>query len=264
MTWRGAFSTLGCSALPLRDVVGLARDGGWEGLELRAAEDEAVHVRLTPEERESVRRLLADNDLTALAIASYVEVDDPHADDAEVAADLLAHLQLAADLGASFVRVFPGGPSGDGTSLRRLRTIADRLDAFPDVAVGLETHDSCARGEEVADLLGRVGHPRVRAIWDVQHPWRAGDRVADTARALAPFLGYVQITDARSPDDPTPCPLGTGVVPLRDAHRELQRAGYDGWISLEWASYWYPDAPPLADALDGARRWLRGSLWDDS
>jgi sugar phosphate isomerase/epimerase len=260
VAWQGAFSTLGCSGSPLADVLSLARDGGWRGLELRAADGEPVHTGLTAAERAGVRSLLAEAGVAPLAVASYIEVDDPGAEDDEVVSAALDHVALAADIGAPFVRVFPGGPSADGAAVRRLGAIAKELDS---VALALETHDSCARGRDVAVLLGRVGHPRVRAIWDVQHPWRAGEPVAQTLRALAPFLAYVQITDARSLEDPTPCLLGTGVLPLREAYDELRRSGYDGWVSLEWASYWYPGALPLAAALDGARRWLEGTLWQE-
>jgi len=96
----------------------------------------------------------------------------------------------------------------------------------------------------------------------VQHPWRAGEQVAETLRRLAPFIAYVQITDARALDDPTPALPGTGVLPLREVHDALAAAGYDGWVSLEWASYWYPDAPPLEDALPLARRFIAGTLWE--
>jgi sugar phosphate isomerase/epimerase len=260
MTWRGAFSTLGCSGRPLAEVVRLAREGGWDGLELRAASGEPVHVGLTPAERVEVRGTLAAGGVTPLAVASYVEVDDPRLCDAAVVEETLAHVALAADLGAPFVRVFPGGPSLDGAALRRLRAIAARLDEHPGVAVAVETHDSRATGSAVAELLAPVDHPRLRAVWDVQHPWRAGEAVRDTLDALGPFLAYVQITDARSDDDVTPCLLGTGVLPLLEARAELARRRYHGWISLEWASHWYPAAPPLVDALPGARRWLDGAL----
>jgi sugar phosphate isomerase/epimerase len=264
MSWRRAFSTLGCARTPLADVARLARAEGFEGVELRSAEGEPVHAGLTPSERREAVQIFADGGVAALSIASYVEVDDPVPSDGEVVAATLAELQLALDLGAPFVRVFPGGPSNDEAALRRLTAISELLDDFPDITVALETHDSCSRGEDAAELLGRVGHPRIRAVWDVQHPWRAGEPVEATAAALLPFVAYVQITDARSLDDPTPCALGTGVLPLREARRELERAGYEGWVSLEWASYWFPGAPPLAGALVGARQWLDGTLWDQT
>jgi sugar phosphate isomerase/epimerase len=258
---RIAFSTLGCSRLPLVDVVQLARGNGFGGVELRSAEGEPVHRGLTGAERREAVRILAEGGVVPLSLASYVEVDDPSRGDGKVIEEALAELELALDLGAPYVRVFPGGPSTDAAAARRLAAVAERLDAFPGVTMAVETHDSCSRGEDMAGLLRRVGHTRIQAVWDVQHPWRAGEPVEETARLLLPHVAYVQITDAVSLDDPTPCALGTGVLPLRDARTALDRAGYEGWISLEWASYWYPAAPPLAVALDGAKRWLDGTLW---
>jgi sugar phosphate isomerase/epimerase len=257
--WRSAFSTLGCAGRPLADVLELARGGRWDGVELRAAEGEPVHVGLTAPERRRVRRDFAAAGVVPLAIASYVDVDDPAAADDDVIRELVAHAELARDVGAPYVRVFPGGPSGDNAAARRLAVAAPLV---PDVVIALETHDSCARGDAVARLLSRIPQPNVRVVWDVQHPWRASEAVAATLRSLAPFLAYVQITDARAVDDPTPTLLGSGVLPLRDAYEALRAAGYDGWVSLEWASYWFPDAPPLEAALPGARRWLDGTLWD--
>ena len=86
--------------------------------------------------------------------------------------------------------------------------------------------------------------------------------VADTLRLLRPHLAYVQITDAQSLDDVTPALPGAGVLPLRELREALVDGGYEGWVSLEWASYWFPGSPPLADALPLARRFIDGSLWD--
>lgn len=258
MPWRSAFSTLGCSRLPVAEVVALACEGNWDGVELRAAPDEPVNVGLSPHERAGVRRLLADAGLKALSVASYVEVDDPSLADDDVVAALIAHAELARDLDARFVRVFPGGPSRDDASVRRLSAAAPFVG---DVTLALETHDSCPRGADVARVLEQVAHPRVGAVWDVQHPWRAGERLADTYRLLEAHLAYVQITDARGFDDATPALPGTGVLPLQEVRNVLVGAGYDGWVSLEWASYWFPDAPPLTEALPCGRRWFDGTLW---
>lgn len=256
--WPRAFSTLGCAGSTLADVVRYARTGGWKGVELRAAPGEPVHVGLSQDERARVRRTLREAGLEPLAVASYVEVDDPSPSDAAVVAEVLLHVALAADIGASFVRVFPGGPTVDGAAARRLAAVARELDLFPGVCVAIETHDSCARGRDVRALVDQVGDERIRVVWDIQHPWRAGEPVAETMEMLHAVLAYVQITDARSLADPTPALLGTGILPLREARDVLAEAGYAGWISLEWASYWYPDAPSFDRALRSAQLWFSG------
>ncbi|MEV7969461.1 sugar phosphate isomerase/epimerase family protein [Sphaerisporangium sp. NPDC088356] len=249
-----AFSTLGCSGLPLAEVAAMAARTGWPGLELRSAPDEPVHRGLSPEGRRTARAALSG--VTVLCVASYVKVAAAEADDDEVVAALLAEAELARDLGAGAVRVFPGG-RGDGRddlrAVRRLSAAAPRLPQG--VEIWVETHDSHPRGGDVARVLSEVGSPAVRAIWDVAHPWLAGETVAEAAAALAPWLAHVQVKD-RSRDDPTPVPLGDGTLPLRPVLTTLRDAGYGGWVSLEWEHKWHPAPTPLEDALRAGRAWL--------
>jgi sugar phosphate isomerase/epimerase len=239
----------------LPDVVALAGETGWTGVELRAAPDEPVHTGLTRAQRSAAVAQL--DGLAVACVASYVKVAAEGEDEACVA-DLLAHAQLAADIGAAAVRVFPGaltpGVLADDRSVRRLRAAASRL---PDgVDIWLETHDSHPRGVDVARVLSAVGHPRVRAIWDVLHPWRVGEPLTVSAAALHPFLAHVQVKDVLSAQERTPLPLGAGTVPLTDVLSLLRRLDYDGWLSLEWESKWHPGAAPLREALLTSRAWL--------
>ncbi|MGS2617782.1 sugar phosphate isomerase/epimerase family protein [Micromonospora sp. LZ34] len=253
-----AFSTLGCPGLPLAEVAALAAGTGWRGLELRAAADEPVHVGLHPEARAAARAVLRDGGAEPLVVASYVRVADGAADDRAIVSEALAHARLAEDLGCPYVRVFPGAveadPPADARAARRLRAIAAELP--PGVTVLLETHDSHPRGADVARILAEVGHPRVGALWDVLHPWRYGEPVGETAIALQPWLAHVQIKDARSPQDLRPVMLGDGAVPLAAVFETLRERGYNGALALEWEAKWYPDAPPLAEALRLGTAWL--------
>jgi sugar phosphate isomerase/epimerase len=250
MSWPLAFSTLGCSGLPLAEVVGLAQSTGWLGLELRVADDEPVHIGLSSDERASVRELLESGGVTVLAVASYVKVASGAISDDDCVAAALAHADLARDLGAPYVRVFPGaeepGAEADARAVRRLNAIAERLPE--DVTVLLETHDSHPQGVDIARLLARVS-TGVGAIWDVMHPWRTGEPISVTKEALAPYVKHVQVKDALSPTERTPLPLGTGTIPLAEFYGALRDLGYQGWMSLEWESKWHPDAVPLAEAL---------------
>lgn len=253
---RLAFSTLGCPEYSLDDVVALAKRTGWTGLELRTAPDDHVHVGLSGPERAEVRDRLQG--VAAACLATYVRLGAPDVADATVVRDLVDHAVLAVDLGAPAIRVFPGWSDSEGPerAVGQLRTAAGQLP--PGVSIWLETHQPVSRGADVAAVLAEVNHPRVRALWDLAHPYIAGESVDQTAQALAPWLAHVQLKDAASLDDLTPVRLGEGVIPLREALAALTRIGYDGWLSLEWERRWYPDAEPLEPALLAARSWLGG------
>lgn len=256
---RLAFTTLGIPGVPLPEVAALGRDSGWRGVELRSADDEPVHVGLDAVERATRRDELGG--MTLLATNSYVRAAGLAHSDAEIADAIAAEAQLAADLGARAVRVFPGGPTDDPAAheaaefamIDRLRRAADLL---PDgVELWLETHDSHRTGAAVARVLASVGSPKVRAIWDVAHPPKDGESWPRTLEALYPFLAHVQIKDERPGQ--VPLFLGEGEVPLAEIVAGLEREGYRGWYSYEYERKWHPEAPPLAEALAHGTRWWR-------
>ncbi|OKJ08179.1 sugar phosphate isomerase/epimerase family protein [Kitasatospora sp. CB01950] len=254
-----AFSTLGLPGHPLDAVLALAADHGWQGLELRAAPGEPVHTGLTSAERRAAARQFTAASVTPLTVASYVGIAEP-GPDAPVLAELLAHLHLAADLGAAYVRVFPRGgdnpAEGTRTAAHRLLRLAD-TSADLGVTMLVETHDSHRSGAALAELLAAAPHPSVGALWDVMHTWLAGEPPADSFRFLAPRLGYVQVKDVASPADLTPLPLGAGVLPLPACLAQLPA---DSWISWEYEAPWHPAAAPLAPRLAAGRAHLTALL----
>ncbi|GAA2783638.1 sugar phosphate isomerase/epimerase [Kitasatospora paracochleata] len=253
---RRAFSTLGLPGRPLAEVIRLATDHGWAGLELRCAPGEPVHPGLTAAARDRVRRALDRAGLTPLAVAGYTGVAAP-GEDGPVAAALLDQLRLAADLGAAHVRVFPQGGEGwiaeaDLRAARRLAAVADRAAALG-VRVLLETHDSHRGGRDVARVLDLVAHPAIGALWDLLHTRLAGETPSATWGALRPHLGYVQVKDVIGRSDLTPVPLGAGSLPIGACVRLLPA---DCWVSWEYEAPWYPDAAPLGDLLGPGARYL--------
>ncbi|MCP2338108.1 sugar phosphate isomerase/epimerase family protein [Actinomadura rupiterrae] len=274
-----AVSTLGMPGCGLADAIELATAFKLDGLELRLHPDTGIHAGLPGEERRAVRAAIEDAGLEIPVLAGYVRIAAEGPDEPAVAA-LRADLQLASDLGAEAVRVFPGGNDLDAAT-RRLLAVADL-----GVRVLVEIHDDLPTGASVATLLNRASAaapaaPRRRppsrppsspspgpdtppirsgeqlqvgAIWDVLHPWRSGEHPDATVSALGQWLDYVQIKDAAS--DLTPVPLGTGGVPLDEVREALAAVGYEGWISLEWERTWYPHSVPVEEALPGALAWI--------
>ncbi|MFI9718150.1 sugar phosphate isomerase/epimerase family protein [Streptomyces sp. NPDC052396] len=254
-----AFSTLGVPGLPIPDVLRLATTHGYAGVELRAHPEEPVNLGFPPEMRAETVRRFADAGVLPLSVAGYAQVAAPGPDE-PVVDQLTELIHLAADLGAPFVRVFPGGgdqPAGqaDAQAARRLGAVAPAA-ADAGVRMLLETHDSHRRAEDVERVLGLVGHRQVGALWDVLHTWLAGEAPETSVPALTPYLGYVQVKDVASADDLTPLPPGKGALPLGAAVAALYRAGWDGWLCWEYEKRWHAGAAPFTQVADAGREFL--------
>ncbi|MFD6313995.1 sugar phosphate isomerase/epimerase [Streptomyces sp. JHA19] len=255
-----AFSTLGVPGLPLPDVLRLASAHGYHGVELRAHPEEPVHPGLGPGERADVAAEFKAAGVEPLGVAGYTRIAAP-GDDGPVIEEVRTLVDLARDIGAPYVRIFPGADpeqtseATDAIAARRLGTAAEYA-ADLGVRVLLETHDSHRAAADAMRVLGLVGHRNVGALWDVMHTWLAGEQPAESYAALAPHLGYVQVKDIAGADDTTPLPLGAGVLPLAECVEVLSRHGWDGWLCWEYEKRWYEDAAPLEGLLDGGREHL--------
>ncbi|GAB3815181.1 sugar phosphate isomerase/epimerase [Tessaracoccus terricola] len=275
-----AASTLGVMDEDLPATVATMQRHGVRAVEIRSAEGAFVSTASSAAERAAVRRRFTDAGIEVLSVASGVRLMAEGEDQPALAA-LSAELQLAADLGAPFVRVFPGAPLADRAPFDEAPTLAEPTDVADERGVRrllavideasrlgvsplLETHDSHARGEDLARILTRLdtvapGHP-VGAIWDVLHPWRVGEELSATAvhlgRHITQGRGYVQIKDVPSAAAPFPTPQGEGVIPGGSFLEQLDALGYAGPISLEWERFWEPTAVPLDEALAAAARFL--------
>ncbi|MGX1882621.1 sugar phosphate isomerase/epimerase family protein [Streptomyces sp. NPDC055287] len=252
-----AFSTLGVPGMPMNDVVGLANATGYDGVELRAHPEEPVHPGIGAEERADLVEAFERAGVRILSVAGYARVAAP-GEDQPVHEELHGLLALARDLGAPYVRVFPGAgeeqgqEEADATAARRLGLAAETA-ADLGVRILLETHDSHRTGAAASRVLGPVGHKNVGALWDVMHTWLGGETPAAAHAVLAPHLGYTQVKDIASADDTTPLALGAGVLPLGECVALLDD---DGWVCWEYEKRWYPQAADLPGMLAGGREYL--------
>ena len=266
-------STLGAPGEDLARVLQCLRRTGIGGVELRLSAGEIADPAMSRRARRDVRARVEDAGVVVTGVASYVQVASDLPDDVVLGA-LVAALDVAADLGAPVVRVFPGGPTRPSSQdrvpvlLESGEEVADRaarrLDAVGDYAAecgvvpALETHDSHPTGALVADILGRVDTP-VGAIWDLVHPWRVGESLADTWAALGRWVtggrGSVQVKDADLPASATPLLIGRGRLPTDPFADLLVEVAYAGTVTLEWERAWHPEAAPLEEACGSLRRW---------
>jgi sugar phosphate isomerase/epimerase len=256
-----AFSTLGVPGLPLDEVLKLATENGYEGIELRAREGEPVTPALTAAERREVADRFTSAGIVPLTVASYTRVAGA-GEDGPLLDGIREHVRLAADIGAQFVRVFPGGgelprPEADEHAARRLSAVAPYA-AEHGVRVLLETHDSHSRAGDASRVLAHVGYEGAGIIWDLMHTWRSGEQPGESFASCAPYLGYVQVKDIASHEETVPLGLGDGVLPIAECLDALASGGYQGWVCWEYEAAWYPEAAPFPGLLGEGARFLRG------
>ena len=85
MSRRFAVSTLGMPGVSVAEAVKTAAEHGCHGLEIRAHEDEAVHIGLTERESVQVRSRIADAGLEVACLAGYAKVCAPGPDEPVIA-----------------------------------------------------------------------------------------------------------------------------------------------------------------------------------
>ena len=260
-----AFSTLGCPEWTWQETVDAAAEMGFDAIEWRGGTDGHVSTGWTTRERAAVVRRMTVAGVRALAVTAYSAFAsrDP-AERARNVAHLGAHVELAADLGAPFVRTFLG--TRDDAAPREavvarladaLRPLADRA-ASLHVTVVIEPHDDFVRAADVAAVLAALGHPAVAAVWDLANAWAEGEPPEAGVAELGPWIRYVQLKDGVGRgEDWRLTAIGDGEVPLDRALRALASLGPLPPLCLEWERAWHPELAPARDAFPAALASMR-------
>jgi len=245
-----AFSTLGCPKWTWQRIVTEAQRMGYNGVELRFVADQR-NLLDTPELQKAVlpttKQQLKDAGVAICCVDTSVLL--VNRDDAMIEAGK-RHVDLAAELGAPFVRVFGGAFPKEITQDVALRTAADNFRALAEYASGkkvrvlVETHDDFSSSESVAQLLKRTNHPNTGILWDIHHPYRLhGETPAQAFATLGQHVHHVHIKDSKDLGGGKHryVKLGEGDVPIAQCLNLLKTAGYDSWIALEWEKTWHPE-----------------------
>ena len=252
-TMKLTFSTLGCPDWNISQIVEAARRFGYDGVELRAIAG-SLNLLSRPEfasqEIGSTRKYFADHGVSICCIDTSCTFHSLDQRERFEQVDLaLAHAELAAQLGATLIRVFPDkiqpGATREQTRdfiAESLRRIAERMPAGLNVA--LETHGDFARTEAAVEIVALADHPRVKLIWDVANSVAAGDSVEHAARTVEPYVAHIHLRDARpvaNAEHWLPVLAGRGCVPFAEAIAAIETLKFDGYVSFEWEKYWHPE-----------------------
>ena len=257
-----AFMTFSTPELSLAEVLEAANRYGYDGIEPRldAGHAHGVEVAATDRQRSEIKKQAKDAGIALACLATSCRYSDPHTNQ-QMIEDAHERIDLAGDLGVPTMRVF-GGTIPEGVTreqatdlvVKGLSALGDHA-AERNVAICMETHDSWCDPANLADVLGRVGHPNICANWDIMHPVRGDFATIDESfETLKPWIRHLHIHDGVGAPDMKLMPIGQGVVDHRRALELLTVFDYQGFISGEWIG-WEPHDVHLPRELATLKRY---------
>ena len=265
------YTSLACPGWTIEEAVSAAARYGYAAIEWRLADGAIIEPGASAEVRRRLREAPAAHGIEVACLDSSCQA--VQAGPKERAATIEAGqrmLDLAAEIGAPFLRVFGGAIPENSTRASLLAPTVEVLQTLGSygaergVTVLLETHDAWTNSADIQELLQAVTSPTFKILWDTHHTYRFGNAPSQTVAQLGNAIAYTHIKDSRlnvsDPSDWTYCLLGEGDVPLREICEALKQGGYTGYLSLEWEKKWHPEIAEPEIALPQAATYLHKLL----
>ena len=256
-----SFSTLACPDWTMPQIMEIAANAGYDGIELRFVEGEDSLWKLAAfsgTQIAATRRALTDHGPMIACVDTSCRFHSPDAKQREAAIVEGERMSdLAAELGAPGIRVFGDtiqpGANRDSTRswiAESIRTLADRT-AQKGVRVWLETHGDFVAAGETAAILRECDSPAVGVVWDpVNSLIATGESLAEGAALLGSAIHHVHVKDFQHSADGVRYVLtGEGVFPWDDLSHTLKQLHYDRFLSFEWEKKWHPELEDAAIAV---------------
>jgi sugar phosphate isomerase/epimerase len=251
-----AFSTLGCPAWEWRKILDFASQHGFSAIELRGLEGKldlpALPLFAADRIEQTKKEILASNlRIAGVSSSAQMYVEDP-AKRATQLSDARRFIDLAAALGAPYVRVFGGkadsdkspAPSDDtkarvAAGLRELGNYAGPHN----VTVIIESHDHFTASATLKDVLHAADSEHVGLLWDAHHTFATSNEDPEfTVKQLGPWIRHTHLKDSiGSGEDRKYVLTGRGNVPIQRQIEALRSIGYKGFYCFEWEKLWHPD-----------------------
>lgn len=260
-----AFSTLGCPGWEWGKILDFAGAHGFAAIELRCLEgilDLPAHRIFAPERIEQTKREISASKLRIACLSSsatlYVAGQEDRARELK---DARRFIDLAARLGAPYVRIFGGKSESDMSpmpSVEQKARVAAGLSELGKyagprgVTVLIESHDHFTASSTLHDVLRMADSKHVALLWDANNTFAdANEEPEFTVRQLGPWIRHTHLKDSvGSGEDRRYVLTGRGEVPIPRQLKSLQSIRYQGFYCFEWEKLWHPeiDDPEIAIA----------------
>lgn len=243
-----AFSTVGCPEWSWNDIYIMAKDLGFNGIELRGLENTMDLTKARPfldaNLDKTVDTLKKMNlSISCLASSCYLGGDE---NEEEALKEGFDYIDLASKLDCKYIRILGDrnpDPRGEIDDERVVRLLSRLLPAAKEKGVYLlvETSGVYADSARLKKIIETVNDPNCAVLWDIHHPYRFMKESPEvTMKNIGKYTKYVHVKDSVMNEDDTVSYkiLGDGDIPVTKILDLLKIAGYDEYVSLEWTKRW--------------------------
>ncbi len=242
-----AFSTVGCPEWSWTDVYIMAKDLGFNGIELRGLENELNLLRTRPfnevKAEETADKLKKMNlSISCLASSCFLGGTD---DEDEALKEGFEYIELASKINCKYIRILgdknpaPKETIDDERVIRLLGKLLPKAEE-KDVYLLVETSGVYSDTKRLSKIIQAVNNPHVAVLWDIHHPYRfMNEPPEETYKNIGKYLKYVHIKDSVMDNGSVQYKiLGDGDIPVTEILDLLRTSGYDDYVSLEWVKRW--------------------------
>lgn len=257
-----ALHTWSLDTTPLADVLRVARDTGWDAVELRRID--FIRGAEAGQSEDAVLDLVKKSGLRVACVGAqsgwmFTEGEERRAK----LGDVTDACRRAAALGCPTVMSPADTTTGSlpqaAASLREAGDIAARHGVRLAIEAGSQSKQFSTLAA-VRELLRAAAHPACGLLVDSYHLERSGEKLPGLDGLRAEEVLYVQFSDVPRSVEPGKVldrlPAGQGVVPFREFFAAIDRIGYRGPASYEApnpAAWSRPPVDVAREALAAAR-----------
>ncbi|MEG1822941.1 MAG: AMP-binding protein [Clostridiales bacterium] len=249
-----SFSTLGCPDFTWQETYSMAKDFGFEGIEIRGIGNYmfAVDAPIFSDKNiENTVKKLDSLRLKIPCVATGCALKNPEKREENIT-EITAYIELAKKLKAPYIRILgdlkaePQGEVNDDLvveQLKHLGAIAEKSG----ITLLVETNGVYGDTLRLRGVLESVGSDAVAALWDINHPFRYFNESPETTvKNLGAYIKHVHAKDSIMENGKTVYKMmGEGDLPIAESLMALRSINFEGFVSFEWLKRW---APQLSDA----------------
>ncbi|MCL2508957.1 MAG: AMP-binding protein [Oscillospiraceae bacterium] len=242
-----SFSTNGWDDFSWQDFYSMAKDLGFEGVEVHNVGSEAFSGANSPFAKSALSktaRKLHELRLKIPCLDAVCDIADA-GKLTENCIDTEEHIYVASRLGTPYIRIYASAQQGKTPEeeddavveyLKKMIPVAEKAG----VVLLIETVGIYADTSRLLDILDYFASDNLAALWDLHHPYRVnGESAEKTVQNLGAYIRHVHIKDSVVQYGEVSYRLmGEGDIPIPEMILALRSVNYEGFVSFEWIPSW--------------------------